>query len=71
MKFGAHMYLTGVSDSDLTIRTSGEIRMSGFLLWQSANSEFYFSNVFWSAFRKIDFLRAVGAFQQRHRRFGL
>jgi short-chain Z-isoprenyl diphosphate synthase len=68
---GAHMYLAGVSDPDLIIRTSGEIRMSGFLLWQSANSEFYFSDVFWPAFRKIDFLRAVRAFQQRHRRFGL
>ncbi len=68
---GAHLYLAGVSDPDLIIRTSGEIRSSGFLLWQSANSEFYFSDVFWPAFRKIDFLRAVRAFQQRHRRFGL
>ncbi|MEJ2626142.1 MAG: polyprenyl diphosphate synthase [Pseudolabrys sp.] len=68
---GSHMYLAGVSDPDLIIRTSGEIRMSGFLLWQSANSEYYFSDVFWPAFRKIDFLRAVRAFQQRQRRFGL
>ena len=68
---GEHLYLAGVSDPDLIIRTSGEIRLSGFLLWQSANSEFYFSDVFWPAFRKIDFLRAVRAFQQRHRRFGL
>lgn len=65
-----HLYSAGVSDPDLIIRTSGEIRLSGFLLWQSANSEFYFSDVFWPAFRKIDFLRAVRAFQQRHRRFG-
>jgi short-chain Z-isoprenyl diphosphate synthase len=67
---GENLYSTGIPDSDLIIRTSGEIRLSGFLLWQSANSEFYFSDVFWPAFRKIDFLRAVRAFQQRHRRFG-
>jgi short-chain Z-isoprenyl diphosphate synthase len=65
-----HLYSTGIPDPDLIIRTSGEIRLSGFLLWQSANSEFYFSDVFWPAFRKIDLLRAVRAFQQRHRRFG-
>jgi short-chain Z-isoprenyl diphosphate synthase len=65
-----HLYATGIPDPDLIIRTSGEIRLSGFLLWQSANSEFYFSDVFWPAFRRIDFLRAVRAFQQRHRRFG-
>ena len=67
---GEHLYSADVPDPDLIIRTSGEIRLSGFLLWQSANSEFYFSDVFWPAFRKIDFLRAVRAFQQRHRRFG-
>jgi short-chain Z-isoprenyl diphosphate synthase len=67
---GEHLYSAGVPDPDLIIRTSGEVRLSGFLLWQSANSEFYFSDVFWPAFRKIDFLRAVRAFQQRHRRFG-
>jgi short-chain Z-isoprenyl diphosphate synthase len=66
-----HLYSTGIPDPDLIIRTSGEIRLSGFLLWQSVNSEFYFSDVFWPAFRRIDFLRAVRAFQQRHRRFGL
>ena len=52
-------------EPDLIIRTSGELRLSGFLLWQSAYSEFYFSDVLWPAFRKIDFLRAVRAFQQR------
>ena len=67
---GEHLYSADIPDPDLIIRTSGEIRLSGFLLWQSANSEFYFSDVFWPAFRKIDFLRAVRAFQQRHRRFG-
>ena len=57
-------------EPDLIIRTSGELRLSGFLLWQSAYSEFYFSDVLWPAFRKIDFLRAVRAFQQRRRRYG-
>jgi len=65
-----HLYMAAAPDPDLIIRTSGEIRLSGFLLWQSAYSEFYFSDVFWPAFRKIDFLRAVRAFQQRHRRLG-
>jgi short-chain Z-isoprenyl diphosphate synthase len=52
------------------IRTSGEQRLSGFLLWQSAHSEFYFTDVLWPAFRKIDFLRAIRSFQQRRRRYG-
>jgi short-chain Z-isoprenyl diphosphate synthase len=65
-----HLYLADAPDLDLIIRTSGEIRLSGFLLWQSAHSEFYFSDVLWPAFRKVDFLRAVRAFQQRRRRFG-
>jgi short-chain Z-isoprenyl diphosphate synthase len=65
-----HLYTAGLPDPDLIIRTSGEIRLSGFLLWQSAHSEFYFSDVNWPEFRKIDFLRAVRAFQQRRRRFG-
>ena len=66
----AHLYTRGSSDPDLIIRTSGEVRLSGFLPWQSAYSEFYFSDVHWPAFRKIDVLRAVRAFQQRDRRFG-
>jgi short-chain Z-isoprenyl diphosphate synthase len=57
-------------DPDLIIRTSGEVRLSGFLLWQSAHSEFYFTDVLWPAFRKIDFLRAIRSFQHRRRRFG-
>lgn len=65
-----HLYTTGLPDPDLIIRTSGEIRLSGFLLWQSAYSEFYFSDVNWPEFRKIDFLRAVRSFQDRQRRFG-
>jgi short-chain Z-isoprenyl diphosphate synthase len=69
-KIGRHLYLADAPEPDLIIRTSGELRLSGFLLWQSAYSEFYFSDVLWPAFRKIDFLRAVRAFQQRRRRYG-
>jgi short-chain Z-isoprenyl diphosphate synthase len=67
---GRYLYAPDLPDPELIIRTSGEIRLSGFLLWQSAYSEFYFTDVFWPAFRRIDFLRAVRAFQQRQRRFG-
>ncbi|HEX3209021.1 MAG TPA: polyprenyl diphosphate synthase [Geminicoccaceae bacterium] len=67
---GRHLYVASLPDPELIIRTSGEIRLSGFLLWQSAYSEFYFSDVYWPAFRKIDFLRALRAFQQRKRRYG-
>ena len=69
-RIGKHLYLAGAPEPDLIIRTSGELRLSGFLLWQSCYSEFYFSDVLWPAFRKIDFLRAVRAFQQRKRRYG-
>ena len=69
-QIGRHLYLADMPEPDLIIRTSGELRLSGFLLWQSAYSEFYFSDVLWPAFRKIDFLRAVRAFQQRRRRYG-
>lgn len=65
-----HLYTAGLPDPDLIIRTSGEIRLSGFLLWQSAQSEFYFSDMNWPVFRRVDFLRAVRAFQGRQRRFG-
>jgi short-chain Z-isoprenyl diphosphate synthase len=64
------LYTAGLPDPDLIIRTSGEVRLSGFLLWQSAHSEFYFCDPYWPDFRKIDFLRAVRAYQQRARRFG-
>lgn len=70
-EIGRYLYAADLPDPDLIIRTSGEIRLSGFLLWQSAYSEFYFSDVHWPAFRKIDFLRAIRAYQQRQRRFGL
>jgi len=68
---GRHIYSPDLPDPDLIIRTSGEIRLSGFLLWQSTTSEFYFSEVNWPAFRKIDFLRAIRSFQCRTRRYGL
>lgn len=65
-----HLYTAGTPDPDFVIRTSGEVRLSGFLLWQTAYSEFYFCDAFWPEFRKIDFLRAIRSFQQRERRFG-
>ena len=65
-----HLYTTGTPDPDLIIRTSGEIRLSGFLLWQSAHSEFYFCDPYWPEFRKTDFLRALRDFSSRQRRFG-
>lgn len=65
-----HLYTAGSSDPDLIIRTSGEVRLSGFLPWQSVHSEFYFCEVYWPAFREIDFLRAIRTYQQRSRRFG-
>lgn len=65
-----YLYTADLPDPDLIIRTSGEVRLSGFLLWQSVHSEFYFTDVLWPAFRKIDFLRAIRAYQDRERRFG-
>ena len=65
-----HLYTAGQPDPDLVIRTSGEQRLSGFLLWQSAHSEFYFCDAYWPAFRRVDFLRALRSYAARHRRFG-
>jgi len=65
-----HLYTGGQPDPDLVIRTSGEQRISDFLLWQSAHSEFYFEEALWPDFRRVDFLRAIRAFESRHRRFG-
>lgn len=65
-----HLYTTGQPDPDLIIRTSGEQRLSGFLLWQSSNSELYFEEALWPDFRRVDFLRALRAFGSRRRRFG-
>jgi short-chain Z-isoprenyl diphosphate synthase len=66
----AHMYSADMPDPDLLIRTSGESRLSGFLLWQSAYSEFVFVDVNWPAFRHVDFLRALRDYTGRDRRFG-
>jgi short-chain Z-isoprenyl diphosphate synthase len=65
-----HLYTRGQPDPDLVIRTSGEQRLSGFLLWQSAHSEFYFCDALWPDFRKIDFLRALRDYGARQRRYG-
>lgn len=66
----ANLYTRGSTDPDLIIRTSGEVRLSGFLPWQSAYSEFYFCEAYWPAFREIDLLRAIRTYQLRGRRFG-
>ncbi|MFC0625937.1 isoprenyl transferase [Kribbella deserti] len=65
-----HLYTKGQPDPDLVIRTSGEQRLGGFLLWQSALSEFYFCEALWPDFRHVDFLRAIRSYAQRERRFG-
>lgn len=65
-----HLYTAGQPDPDLVIRTSGEQRLSGFLLWQSAHSEYYFCEAYWPDFRRVDFLRALRAYEQRERRYG-
>jgi short-chain Z-isoprenyl diphosphate synthase len=65
-----HLYTRGQPDPDLIIRTSGEQRLSGFLLWQTAHAEFYFTDVYWPEFRRVDFLRALRDYAARHRRFG-
>lgn len=66
----AHLYTRGQPDPDLVIRTSGEQRLGGFLLWQSAHSEFYFCEAYWPDFREVDFVRALRAYAERERRFG-
>ena len=67
---GNYLYTAGLPDPDLIIRTSGEERLSGFLLWQAAYSELYFCEANWPSFNKIDFLRAIRTYQERERRFG-
>lgn len=67
---GEYLYTRGQPDPDLVIRTSGEQRLSGFLLWQSAHSEFYFCEAYWPDFRRVDFLRALRDYVERERRFG-
>ena len=66
----AHLYTKGQPDPDLVIRTSGEQRLSGFLLWQSAHSEFWFCEAYWPDFRRVDFLRALRDYAARERRYG-
>jgi short-chain Z-isoprenyl diphosphate synthase len=66
----AHLYTAGEPDPDLIIRTSGEVRLSGFLPWQGAHSELYFTDVYWPELRELDFLRALRTYQHRQRRFG-
>jgi short-chain Z-isoprenyl diphosphate synthase len=65
-----HLYTKGQPDPDLVIRTSGEQRLGGFLLWQSVHSEFYFCEALWPDFRRVDFLRAIRSYAARERRFG-
>jgi short-chain Z-isoprenyl diphosphate synthase len=65
-----YMYAPDVPDPDLVIRTSGELRLSGFMLWQSAYSEYYFTDAYWPEFRRIDFLRAIRSYGKRQRRLG-
>jgi short-chain Z-isoprenyl diphosphate synthase len=65
-----HLYTRGQPDPELVIRTSGEQRLSGFLLWQSAHSEFWFCEAYWPDFRRVDFLRALRDYANRERRFG-
>lgn len=69
-KVSSYLYTNGIPDPDLILRTSGEERISNFLLWQLAYSELYFSDVYWPAFKKRDFLKAIRTFQLRKRRFG-
>jgi len=65
-----HLYTSGQPDPDLVIRTSGEQRLSGFLLWQAAYSEIWFTDTYWPAFRRLDLLRALREYSRRSRRFG-
>ncbi len=68
--FSGYLFSNGVPDPDLIIRPSGEVRTSNFLLWQSAYSEYYFTDVLWPDFSKNDLLEAIAAYQQRSRRYG-
>lgn len=66
-----NLYTAGLEDPNLIIRTSGEERLSGFLLWQSSYSELYFCDSLWPELRKVDFLRAIRSYQERDRRYGV
>ena len=69
--FNSYLYTSGMPDPDLLIRTSGEYRISNFLLWQMAYTELYFTNVLWPDFTKDDLFKAIASYQKRERRFGL
>ena len=69
-QFSGYLYSKGIPDPDLIIRPSGELRLSNFLLWQSAYAEFYFTDVLWPDFSKEELHRAIAAYQSRSRRFG-
>ena len=69
-QFSGYLFSRGVPDPDLVIRPSGELRISNFLLWQSAYSEFYYTDVLWPDFSKDELHRALAAYQHRQRRFG-
>jgi short-chain Z-isoprenyl diphosphate synthase len=69
-EIASYLYAPDVPDPDLIIRTSGELRLSGFMLWQSAYSEYYFTDVYWPEFRRTDFLRALRSYGKRQRRRG-
>lgn len=69
--FEEHLQTAGIRDPDLLVRTSGEFRISNFLLWQMAYTEFYFTDVLWPDFDRNELLKAIAAYQQRERRFGL
>ena len=66
----SYLYTRDIPDPDLILRTSGEERISNFLLWQMAYAELYFADVYWPSMRKIDFLRAIRSYQRRSRRYG-
>ncbi len=69
-KLGDNLYTVGIPDPDLIVRTSGEMRLSNFLLWQSAYSEFYFTDTLWPDFDKDEFALAINEYRNRERRFG-
>ncbi|MFQ5752240.1 MAG: isoprenyl transferase [bacterium] len=70
-KVNEHLYTAAIPDPDLLIRTSGELRVSNFLLWQLAYTEIYVTDVYWPNFRRLEFFKAIVAYQNRERRFGL
>ena len=68
--FSKHLMTSGLPDPDLLIRTSGEVRLSNFMLWQLAYTEFWFTDVLWPDFGEDQFIEAIESFQNRQRRFG-